>query len=76
MVPLFPSDDPFVGRHVLLKATWTAEEGEKHECVLKGFDNVEDDKRLKRELGALSRLRHPNILPLQAVCEGHARYYL
>ena len=74
MVPLL-SDDPFVGRYVLLKATWTAEEGEKHECVPNDFDNVEDDKRLKRELGALSRLRHPNILPSQAVCEGHARYY-
>ena len=66
-----------MGRHDMLKATWLedGEEGEEDEerwCVLKRFGHG-DDKRLRRELGVLARLRHPNIMPLQAVCkhEGH-----
>ena len=66
-----------MGRHDMLKATWLedgeeGEEGEERWCVLKRFGHG-DDKRLRRELGVLARLRHPNIMPLQAVCkhEGH-----
>ena len=36
-------------------------------CVLKGFA-VEDERRMRRELHALCRLKHPNIMPLRAVC--------
>ena len=57
-----------MGRHQLLKATWVDDEGTAQWCVLKGF-GYGDEKRLRRELGVLSRLRHPSILQLQAVCK-------
>jgi serine/threonine protein kinase len=43
-------------------------DGTAHKCVLKGF-GVEDEKRLKRELHALTRLRHPNVVPVLGVCQ-------
>jgi serine/threonine protein kinase len=67
-----------VGRHELLKAAWVDEDGDEEEkqwCVLKGFGHG-DEKRLRRELGVLARLRHPNIIPLQAVCKRNDRYYV
>ena len=63
--PLF-ADGASVGRHELFKATWMDDDEMTHSCVLKGFDHG-DQKRLHRELCVLARLRHPNILPLQAI---------
>ena len=68
--PLFVEPGSAVGRHEMLRAIWLDEDNNKHLCVLKGFDHG-DEKRLRRELGVLSRLRHPNLLPLQASSEPH-----
>ena len=67
MQPLF-AEGASVGRHQLLRAVWEEDDGTSHGCVLKGFGHG-DEKRLRRELGVLARLRHPNILQLQAVCK-------
>ena len=72
------------GRHLLFKARIRDNDDEDEDdggtwCVLKGFEG--DSTGLRKELDALTRLSHPNIIRLLGVCEqqceGHeVRYFL
>ena len=65
--PLF-ADGSGAGRHEMLQAFWLDDTNTKRRCVLKGFEHGEE-KRLRTELCVLARLRHPNLLQLDAVCK-------
>jgi len=60
------------GRHLMLRAQCPSDAGAGGEpavlCVLKGFVSG-DEKQLGRELDALRRLRHRNVMPLLGLCK-------